>query len=37
MGFGSVTGFLNTQLVTTCKNYALTDLHTSQITIGHSR
>jgi hypothetical protein len=38
MAFGLVTGFIELlQLVTTSKDYALTVLHTSQITIGHTR
>jgi hypothetical protein len=38
MGFGLVNGFVEFfQLVTTSKNYTLTVLHTSQITIGHTR
>jgi hypothetical protein len=37
-GFGLVIGFIVlVQLVTTSKDYALTVLHTSQITIGHTR
>jgi hypothetical protein len=37
-GFGLVVGFVeHLQLVTTSKYYALTVLHTSQISIGHTR
>jgi hypothetical protein len=36
-GFGSVTGFIELlQLVNTSKDYALTVLHISQITTGHT-
>jgi hypothetical protein len=38
MGFGLVIGFIEPlQLVTTSKDYVLSILHTSQITIGHIR
>jgi hypothetical protein len=38
MGFGSVIGFIELlQLVITSKDYALTVLHTSQITMGLTR
>jgi hypothetical protein len=38
MGFGLVIGFIELlQLITASKDYALTVLHTSQITIGHTR
>jgi hypothetical protein len=38
MGFGSVIGFIESlQLVTASKDYALTVLHSSQITIGLTR
>jgi hypothetical protein len=38
MGFGLVIGFTELlKLITTSKDYALTVLHTSQITIGHTR
>jgi hypothetical protein len=38
MGFDLVIGFIDLiQFVTTSKNYTLTVLHTSQITIGHTR
>jgi hypothetical protein len=37
MGFGLVIGFIELlQLVTASKDYALTVLHTSQTTIGHT-
>jgi hypothetical protein len=37
MGFGLIIGFIELlRLVTTSKDYALTVLHASQITIGHS-
>jgi hypothetical protein len=37
-GFGLVFGFIeHLQLVTTCKDYALTVLHNLQIIIGHTR
>jgi hypothetical protein len=38
MGFGLVIGFIELlQLLTASKDYAVTVLHTSQITIGHFR
>jgi hypothetical protein len=38
MGFGLEIGFIElTQLKITSKDYVLTVLHTSQITIGHNR
>jgi hypothetical protein len=38
MGIGLVIRFIELlQLVTTSKDYAVTILHTSQITIGHTR
>lgn len=37
MGFGLVIRFTELQLITASKDYALTVLHTSQITIGHIR
>jgi hypothetical protein len=38
MGFGLVIGFIDLlQLITTSKDYAVTVLHLSQITIGHTR
>jgi hypothetical protein len=38
MGFGLVIGFTELlELIITNKDYAVTVLHTSQITIGHTR
>jgi hypothetical protein len=38
MGFGFMPGFIEFfQLVTTSKDYVLTALHTSQITVGHAK
>jgi hypothetical protein len=38
MGFGLVVGFIELlQLITTSKDYGVTVLHNSRITIGHTR